>query len=59
MQFIIQIFTATAITKPHEHKLRVQIEIESDFFTVDLVTICDILTFVEGCSPYAGRVNKT
>jgi len=31
MQLMLQIFTTTAVTKLHEHKLRVQIEIESAF----------------------------
>lgn len=45
MQFMLQIFTATAMTKPYEHKLRVQIETESVFScTVELVIICDLLT---------------
>jgi hypothetical protein len=57
MQFMLQIFTATAMTKPHEHKLRVQIETESVFFTVELVTICDLLTCVGGCIRYADRIS--
>jgi len=49
MQFMFQIFTAIAITKPHEHKLRLQIETESAFFTVERVTRRDLSICVGGC----------
>lgn len=51
MQFMLQIFTTTGITKPHEHKLRLQIETGSAFFIVGVVTRRDLLTCVGGCLP--------